>query len=214
MTTPGMLDPESFDTPEEFRQALLEDGLKQGWTPVNLEQSDVLLEDFLAHYGVRGMRWGVRRSEPSSASDRRLELAKINQKIGKIDADKALRGYGLRGWAAQKMYNKQIKKNPGFAYKKLSPEEKLAWQRKASRKVTRSVIERGAVEIAAVLGGGTITVSKMLTHPDSRKGAEIGVILLAGQLGAMRVSELNAIRTGNKLERLQARRDALGGRPK
>jgi hypothetical protein len=46
MMTPGMLDPEAFETPEEFRDALLADGLAQGWKPAfpvieELTQADI-----------------------------------------------------------------------------------------------------------------------------------------------------------------------------
>ncbi len=36
----------------------------------SLKQWATDLEDFLAHYGVKGMRWGVRKSEPSASSPR------------------------------------------------------------------------------------------------------------------------------------------------
>ena len=35
--TPGILDPESFPSEDAFRKQLLEDGLKQGWTPIEEE---------------------------------------------------------------------------------------------------------------------------------------------------------------------------------
>jgi hypothetical protein len=46
MTTPGILDPESFETPEEFLSVMLADGITQGWKPVfplkeELTQADI-----------------------------------------------------------------------------------------------------------------------------------------------------------------------------
>ena len=44
--------------------------------PDSLKQSDNLVEDILAHHGVKGMKWGVRRSGPTavSVSDRRKSV--------------------------------------------------------------------------------------------------------------------------------------------
>jgi hypothetical protein len=62
MTTPGMLDPEAFETPEEFRDALLADGLAQGWTPAFPEQEELTQADI-----SRGMAF-VERLKKGGAS--------------------------------------------------------------------------------------------------------------------------------------------------
>lgn len=172
------------------------------------------VDDFIEHFGRKGMHWGEHiftSGGQTPAQSRTKELAKVNRKIDKIDADKAVAGYALRGWAAQKKYNKVIKKDPGFAFKKLTPEEKTKWERQASRRVTRSVMTRGALEVGLVLGGGHYVNSKIPASRNTKAGTEVALILLAGQMGAMRVSELNAIRVSNKLDELQGQRKALGG---
>jgi hypothetical protein len=84
MITPGIFDPDSFETPEDFRRALLEAGLKEGWQPIVVDpeskvddamvQTSFEVSKFLEHFGVKGMHWGVRRQEtsssPGSSSDR------------------------------------------------------------------------------------------------------------------------------------------------
>jgi truncated hemoglobin YjbI len=43
------------------------------------------VEDFLAHYGVKGMKWGVRRkSGPASADSARSTAVKTNVKTGGV----------------------------------------------------------------------------------------------------------------------------------
>jgi hypothetical protein len=74
------LNPLSFPDQESFEEALLEEGLKQGWKPLptsdeSLEQSDSF-EGFLEHYGIKGMKWGIRRERSAAVNveDKRKRL--------------------------------------------------------------------------------------------------------------------------------------------
>lgn len=175
------------------------------------------LDEFLVHHGVKGMHWGVRRDTHSvtpapGSRAARSEVAKINKQLGKIDAQKYVDGESLQGWALRKQYNKAVKKNPEFKFGSLSEEEKIAYRRKASRTVTRSVVTRGALEVATVLAVGTFGVSKVKAHTDTKIGAEIAVILLAGQVGKTRLGQLSENHTANKVNELHRRRNVLEGR--
>lgn len=75
------LNPMAFDTPEAFRRAINRKALANGWgTPLGYalhesakegDMSDnkeglAATEAILEHYGVKGMKWGVRKKRTSS----------------------------------------------------------------------------------------------------------------------------------------------------
>jgi hypothetical protein len=170
------------------------------------------LDEFLKHFGVKGMHWGVRETRSTSLTPtaaKRAELADLNKKISKIGGQKYVDGEELRGWALKKQYKKAVKKDPSFTYGKLTPEAKAEWQKRATRKVTRSLITRGVIETAVVLGGGTLGVNAVHLNKESKVGAEIAVILLAGHVGTTRVSELRSVHQASKFKQYDLRRDEL-----
>lgn len=172
------------------------------------QEKPPLDEILLAHSGVKGMHWGVRKKTPQQ------QIKKLTKKIDKIDANKLIEGVSLRGWAAKKQYNRLVKQNPKFSYGKLSPAEKLAYDKKAANRVKRSVVLRGAAEAGVIVGGtaGLIKVTK--TSPQGARGALVAGVLLAGQVGYMRLQQVHAVNASLKLEKLQRERLQLGYNPK
>lgn len=68
--------------------------------------------DILLHYGVKGMRWGVRKSKAQRAVDRRRrQVEKAKKKLAKADArdKKALNQIGLTSTGINKRVN--LRKN-------------------------------------------------------------------------------------------------------
>ena len=61
-----MLNPLVFKTQEEFKKALFEDGIKYGWMPIWTSTKPGTPEE-LVHFGVKGMRWGIRKEYESVA---------------------------------------------------------------------------------------------------------------------------------------------------
>jgi hypothetical protein len=174
---------------------------------VNLTLDPQEVDDFLQHFGVKGMHWGVRRESapPTNAQQR----ASLEKKISRINGQTAVSGYELRGSVLAKQYKRNIKKDPNWSYGKLSPEKRAEYTRKADAKVTRKVIALGVLETSAILGGGALAYTHIKGSDASRQGAAIGAILLAGKVGQMRISQVHQIYVAGKLDELQAERAKL-----
>src|SRR5450756_1147482 len=95
---------------------------------------ELSVDEFLAHHGVKGMKWGVHeeKSTAETSADLKRSLDKVHAKLDKKSGSHVVAGYGLKGWAGAKQYDKAIKRDPSFEYKKLSP--------KLDERMTRSPI--------------------------------------------------------------------------
>jgi hypothetical protein len=165
------------------------------------------IDVFLAHHGIKGMRWGVHKSDPANPQNLRGQISKIDAKLEKKDGANVLAGYGLKGWAGSKQYKKAIKKNPDFSYSKLSAEQKLAYDKKSYNMARRSVIGRTAVESALIVVGGNVVSDHVQTkNQDTAK--KVTLLVLATN-GAMRVSQLHSLNTAEKVEDLHNQRHDL-----
>ncbi len=82
--------------------------------------TDQIVDDFLEHIGVKGMKWGVRRSQNSGLNKAKTDSYSRNQKIKKVAINAGIIGgaafagvlLGRRGHVsisqAQNMVNKKV----------------------------------------------------------------------------------------------------------
>jgi len=162
--------------------------------------------DDLVHFGVKGMKWGVRKSKPTSSTER---LRELNRKANRLNAETLIVGENQLGAAFRKQYNKAMKKNPNFDFNALTPKQQAAYRAKGHRRAYRRTLIVGAVEASAIIAGGNLAIRQFKLRPQSVQGAKASVLVLAGKSGAMRVSELHAIRTTIKFRELNAERNRL-----
>jgi hypothetical protein len=119
----------------------------------------------LKHYGVKGMRWGVRRTEKQLSGSRKkspenmtsaekaARIKKLHKELQKMNPELGLAGAGVRGHYGKKLSKKDFKKNPDYDWRKESPEKRLAISKQVTNKATRGTIYRaGAVAAAGILG--------------------------------------------------------------
>jgi hypothetical protein len=135
------------------------------------------VEEFLAHHGIKGMRWGVR-----NASSRAEDNLALRQRIVEKNTAKATAKYGDR----------------------LTDEDRAEIQRQADKKVTRHIAEVGALKVAAVLVGGKAIHGKMplsvaLKEPAIAKVGEAAAVLyLAGKVGASSYHDIKDFKAESK----------------
>jgi len=112
------------------------------------------VNDFLEHFGVKGMRWGTRKASSSKSPEDRIR--KIDKKINRLNADRIYGGAGLVGY-----------------YQKRKP------SKRPHAKARSRLLLRGATETAVLLGGSTILMKKMGASRQQVRGGQIAFGLLA-----------------------------------
>lgn len=107
-------------------------------TEKSMQQSSDPVEDFLAHYGVLGMRWGKKKAEVPASTDAKASIAiKEKAKVGKV---KALSNKQLQT-AINRM---QLEQN----FKRLAVNDKPA----ITRFISSTLLEIGKREVQAAAG--------------------------------------------------------------
>ena len=150
----------------------------------------------LVHYGVKGMRWGVRKTANLSENDIRRAaavkgLAKIERQRTSLSRrllpdDLAVVGAGAKAQAAKKVLKlKEVKSLdgsprlvPSEKTPKLTPENKAYYNRKITRRAYAKYTAAGVVSVGVILASGSIAGAK-LSDPKLAATAVRGSLYLA-----------------------------------
>ena len=174
------------------------------------------VDAFLEHYGVKGMRWGVRKE--TSDSDR---LAKIEKQLPKlareknllrrsISAETTLVGAAKRADAAAKVLKLEKVKdqNGNVRYEQtaatkeiLKNTESKVLDRKITRRAVATTVATGASATAAMVGAGILAKTKL-----SEGGDKVAVGLFA--LAALQAAGTLNYSAGIVANHIDAIRDA------
>lgn len=144
----------------------------------------------LAHFGIKGMRWGVRNER--TAADVQGDLDKLEKSRSSITrklvpATSVLGGAGARAGTAKRVLNLKAVKNPDGSIR-LIPTDKTPTITDANRKQFDKKIDRqtylkyaatGAIVTASLLGTAYLGHTK-LSDPSFQKLVVKGSLALAG----------------------------------
>lgn len=124
--TPGIILPAFYSSEEELIADLKRRDKEAGFTPLTLGDavhSSMSVEEFLEHYGKKGMRWGVRKSRSQLKIDRtktvykkppiRLSDAELSSRIKRLELEKKYRDLNSHDKSPGKEYAKSLLENSG-----------------------------------------------------------------------------------------------------
>ena len=142
-------------------------------------------QDELYHYGVKGMKWGVRRDAQLLANHRRnvdVRQARLNYRTGKITKEQ--KSEAIRRANAKKKKFLTDTKNEYESATSLSKKSQMEQDivRKTAKEVPRASIKKGAslanrLISAWQIGQGLGTAAALASVPG---GAVLGAAVLAG----------------------------------
>lgn len=98
---------------------------------------------YLAHHGVKGMKWGVRKSRPSSGKKRRRGPIQININVGRKAKKEKSSKESIKGLTDQELLAKVNRLNLEKRYRELSSPQKSA-----GKQFVTEVISQSGKEVA------------------------------------------------------------------
>ena len=129
-------------------------------TPDSMQQADSFVGNFLEHYGVKGMKWGVRKSDPVPAGETRVTQKgkRLKGEGGKglpahPDAKRAAeskqkaKGSGLQALSNKELKDLQTRMNLEQNVRELSVKEKNANSNPAAKFIKRTLLNSGKNEV-------------------------------------------------------------------
>lgn len=150
------------------------------------------------HHGVLGMHWGVRKRETPAE-----EARKLIKKTNRMNGNSLFGGYGLRGYYMQKKYDRIMKKNPNFMFKKLSKEDQRKYLDQGTHEAQTRLLIRGLGEVA---GGAVVGkfVGMYLFGLNEKYSLE-AAIGISSLIALTRMSEIHSMGVANKHEHMMER---------
>lgn len=157
----------------------------------------------LIHYGVKGMKWGVRKDrlknvDSMTYAQKQARIKKLHKELEKMDAELGIAGAGLRGHYGKKLTKKDLKKNPNYDWRKESPEKRIELSRQVTRKAVRGTMLRHGAAIAAGLVASNQAKRISLSNPKDaeilRAGAKYAGLAFSANAAVTGVQSIRAIR--------------------
>ncbi len=143
-----------------------------------------VVDDFLAHYGVKGMKWGVRTDKSRASGMQRLGELDTSLKKIRIDGSSTWNAALTRAYYVGKETKKERRKNPDFDRRKLSREDRDEFEKQVTKREIVDLSVRAIGESAAAVAIGKVGGKYLfgLNESNSTKsGMAFAAMVLAGR---------------------------------
>lgn len=150
------------------------------------------VEAFLEHFGVKGMKWGVRKTRPSNVDSKVARIAKIDKKTSRMNASRIMDGAGIVGY---------------YQSRKIGGNSKRPYTNARVRLILRTGVEAAAAITAVNYG-----LNRVQGSPQQIAGAKISLAALGAQQGLWpRVNQIHNIGVYKRHTKLIEERRSLTG---
>ena len=150
---------------------------------------------YLAHYGKKGMKWGVRNNATASE--------KAAKKLDRLSGQKIYDGNGYKGYYGQRVAKQRERKAPGSSLtKNMTPEELARVKRQINRKTYTGIVLRGATAVTVSLAAPKLASSLNVNPKDVAIISKGSKFVAAGQ-ALTTVQQVRAVQTANKADKLR-----------
>lgn len=128
----------------------------------------------LCHYGVKGMKWGVRKKISQKISDRRKKTETLKQNLGEERYNEYRYTYGKKG--AERIYNRTVDKQMTY---------KQAERRELGRQFVKSIVSTAigtAISVELAFPGITKAGAKYVENKIGSKFFNTAVLDVSGKV--------------------------------
>lgn len=158
---------------------------------------------YLAHFGVRGMKWGQRKKRGTlSAKERVDKIGKLERKLDRINGYRALQGDLNRSWGEKrsKANRREFGKVDQKKFGKMTLDEKRRFESRGAAVSRAHILARGSLAVGAIVGGGLLLTNRLSSSASQIASGRRAVGAIGAVMGMKIASDLRDVSVAQRRE--------------